>query len=103
MCNHAFGKAANCKISPMPGGVRLVTRRALAAGEECLIDYGALSNDFLLLDYVRHAPNCRDVFNRMLPGLKTCCRTRRQVHSHCLLRSCHSIFHNVCLTICCVT
>ena len=58
MCNHAFGEAANCKISPTPGGVSLVTRRALAAGEECLIDYGALSNDFLLLDYVRLAPNC---------------------------------------------
>ena len=58
MCNHAFGEAANCKISPMPGGVRLVARRALAAGEKCLIDYGSLSNDFLLLDYVRCAPIC---------------------------------------------
>ena len=69
MCNHAFGEAANCTISPTPGGVSLVTRRALAAGEECFIDYGALSNDFLLLDYVRLAPNCHNGTDRMLLGV----------------------------------
>lgn len=66
MCNHAFGEAANCKISPTPGGVSLVTRRALLAGEECLIDYGALSNDFLLLDYVRLSPSCHKGTDRTL-------------------------------------
>ena len=54
LCNHQFGEDANCEIRPTAGGVRLVTRRAVEAGEECFIDYGALSNDFLLLDYVRN-------------------------------------------------
>ena len=50
LCNHQFGEAANCEIRPTASGVRLVTQRAVEAGEECFINYGALPNDFLLLD-----------------------------------------------------
>ncbi len=59
LCNHQFGDAANCEIRPTPGGVRLAARRPLAPGEECCIDYGALPNDFLLMDYVRARARCR--------------------------------------------
>jgi len=59
LCNHRFGDGANCEIRPTPGGVRLAARRSLAPGEECCIDYGALPNDFLLMDYVRARARCR--------------------------------------------
>jgi SET domain len=50
MCNHSF--APNCDISKDAGGaVMLATTRAVAAGEQLLLSYGALDNHTLLLDY----------------------------------------------------
>ncbi len=50
MCNHDF--APNAQLRAGPGNsVSLVALRRLAAGEPVLISYGALSNNFFLLDY----------------------------------------------------
>jgi len=54
MLNHGGALGANCAVEPeggSGGGVRLVATRDTAEGEELLLDYGALSTDFLLLDY----------------------------------------------------
>lgn len=50
MCNHSF--EPNAKIQGTSSGtLAMVTTREVAAGEPILISYGALPNDFLLLDY----------------------------------------------------
>ncbi|KAL4434341.1 hypothetical protein ABPG75_000782 [Micractinium tetrahymenae] len=50
MSNHSF--EPNAKVVPGPGGsMHMVALRELHAGEDVLISYGGLSNDFLLLDY----------------------------------------------------
>jgi hypothetical protein len=50
MANHSF--EANARIAPGPGGSMLMlATKGLRAGEPVLISYGALPNDFLLLDY----------------------------------------------------
>ncbi|KAL4423246.1 hypothetical protein ABPG77_000038 [Micractinium sp. CCAP 211/92] len=50
MSNHSF--EPNAKVVPGPGGsMQMVALRELRAGEDVLISYGSLSNDFLLLDY----------------------------------------------------
>mmetsp|Transcript_40794 Transcript_40794/g.73307 ORF Transcript_40794/g.73307 Transcript_40794/m.73307 type:complete len:565 (-) Transcript_40794:260-1954(-) len=50
MCNHSF--APNCEIRPLSGGgVALVAKEEVWPGQELRLDYGALGNDLLLLDY----------------------------------------------------
>lgn len=50
MANHSF--QPNAKIAPGPGGsMCMVALRELRAGEPVLLCYGALPNDYLLLDY----------------------------------------------------
>jgi len=50
MCNHSF--SPNCEVRPAGGGaVEMVTKREVTEGEELMLSYGPLGNDFLLLDY----------------------------------------------------
>ncbi|KAK3241469.1 hypothetical protein CYMTET_48767, partial [Cymbomonas tetramitiformis] len=50
MCNHSFDN--NCTTIPDgEGGIKLVALADIAADTALLINYGALANDFLLLDY----------------------------------------------------
>lgn len=50
MCNHSF--TPNCEVLPTSdGALALFAKRGLEAGEPLVISYGALSNDFLFMDY----------------------------------------------------
>ena len=50
MCNHSFG--ANCDIQMRKdGGVELVATRMLPAGQQLLLNYGAMDSHTYLLDY----------------------------------------------------
>eukprot|EP00238_Polyblepharides_amylifera_P004963 CAMPEP_0196590656 /NCGR_PEP_ID=MMETSP1081-20130531/67159_1 /TAXON_ID=36882 /ORGANISM="Pyramimonas amylifera, Strain CCMP720" /LENGTH=480 /DNA_ID=CAMNT_0041913811 /DNA_START=44 /DNA_END=1486 /DNA_ORIENTATION=- len=50
MCNHSFQQ--NCDTQPNSlGGINLVANQHIAQGTPLLLNYGALPNDFLLLDY----------------------------------------------------
>lgn len=50
MANHSF--TPNATVLPDGGGgVRMTALRNIPRGSPVLLDYGKLSNDFLLLDY----------------------------------------------------
>eukprot|EP00879_Flechtneria_rotunda_P001900 GHRR01002073.1.p1 GENE.GHRR01002073.1~~GHRR01002073.1.p1 ORF type:complete len:603 (+),score=223.44 GHRR01002073.1:581-2389(+) len=55
IANHSF--SPNCEVVPMQGGVAMIAKRQIAAGEPLLLSYGKLSNDFLLMDYGFVVPN----------------------------------------------
>lgn len=85
MSNHSFDP--NCEVLPLrdtPGAVGLFAKKAIKEGEQLLLNYGNLPNDFLMMDYGFILPcNPHDrVAMRFDVGLLQVCCVSLFVHVH---------------------